>query len=184
MATKNTIFSKICTNPDTFNFMSPLSMHIFYLIRSSGTCIALSFILIFVSEKTLACPLELPAATISIKGHPLAVELAATPDARVCGLSNRVKLPENHGMLFIYPTLGPRTFWMKDTHIPLSIAFLDDSGLILSIQPMTPMQTNERYRSLQPVRYALEVNQSWFAEHGIGVGDSVEMKLPVVIDIR
>ena len=73
---------------------------------------------------------------------------------------------------------------MKDTHIPLSIAFLDDSGLISSIQDMTPMQTDERYRSLQPVRYALEVNQGWFAAHGIGVGDLVEMKLPLVIEIR
>jgi len=146
--------------------------------------IALFFILTFISAKTLACPLELPVATISIKDHSLAVALATTPKARVCGLSNRVKLPENHGMLFIYPTLGPRTFWMKDTHIPLSIAFLDDSGLILSIHQMTPMQTDERYRSSQPVRYALEVNQGWFAENGIGVGDLVEMKLPVVIEIR
>jgi len=164
--------------------MSTSSIHNFYLIRSSGICIALSFILIFISAKTLACPFDLPAATISIKGHTLAVALATTPKARVCGLSNRVKLPANHGMLFIYPALGPRTFWMKDTHIPLSIAFLDDSGLILSIHHMTPMQTAERYRSLQPVRYALEVNQSWFAENGIGVGDIVEMKLPVVIEIR
>ena len=148
------------------------------------TCIALAFILIFVSVKILACPLELPDATLAIKGHMLAVELATTPKARVCGLSNRVKLPENRGMLFIYATPGPRTFWMKDTHIPLSIAFLDDSGLISSIQHMTPMQTDERYRSLQPVRYALEVNQGWFAEHGIGVWDFVEMKLPVVIEIR
>jgi len=140
--------------------------------------------MIFNTAKTLACPFDLPVATISIKGHPLAVELATTPKARVCGLSNRGKLPENHGMLFIYPTLGPRTFWMKDTHIPLSIAFFDDSGLILSIQHMTPVQTNEHYRSLQPVRYALEVNQGWFAEHGIGAGDIVEMKLPVVIEIR
>jgi uncharacterized membrane protein (UPF0127 family) len=132
----------------------------------------------------LACPLELPVATISINGHPLAVELATTPKARVCGLSKRVKLPENHGMLFIYPTIGQRTFWMKDTQIPLSIAFLDDSGQILSIQDMTPMQTNERYHSPQPVRYALEVNQGWFAGHGTGVGDIVEMKLPVVIEIR
>jgi uncharacterized membrane protein (UPF0127 family) len=148
------------------------------------TCIGLAFILIFLSVMTLACPLELPAGTISIKGHSLAVELATTPKARGCGLSNRDKLPGNHGMLFIYPTLGPRTFWMKDTHIPLDIAFLDDSGLILSIQHMTPMQTDERYRSLQSVRYALEVNQGWFAEYGIGVGDIVEMKLPVVIEIR
>jgi hypothetical protein len=148
------------------------------------TCIGLSFILIFVSAKTWACPLELPVATISINGHALAVELATTPKARVCGLSNRVNLPENHGMLFIYPTFGQRTFWMKDTQITLSIAFLDDSGRILSIQHMPPMQTTERYHSPQPVRYALEVNQGWFAIHGIGVGDIVEMKLPVVIEIR
>ena len=146
--------------------------------------IGLFFTLIFISGKTLACPLELPVATISVNGHPLAVELAATPKARVCGLSKRVQLPDNQGMLFIYPDLGQRSFWMKDTQIPLSIAFLDDSGRILSIQDMTPMQTNERYHSLQPVRYALEVNQGWFAAHGIGVGDIVEMNLPVVIEIR
>ena len=73
---------------------------------------------------------------------------------------------------------------MKDTHIPLSIAFFDDSGRILSIQDMTPRQTVERYHSLQPVRYALEVKQGWFVDHGIGVGDIVEMKLPVMIEIR
>jgi uncharacterized membrane protein (UPF0127 family) len=167
-----------------FKSMPRSSILSFYLIRSGGICIALSFILIFISTEILACPLELPAATISIKGHTLAVELATTPKARVCGLSHRVQLPANHGMLFIYPTLGPRTFWMKDTHIPLSISFIDDSGRISSIQHMTPMQTAERYRSLQPVRYVLEVNQGWFAEHGIGVGDIVEMKLPLVIEIR
>ena len=148
------------------------------------TCIGLSLILVFVSVDILACPLELPVATISINGHALVVELATTPKARVCGLSKRVNLPENNGMLFIYPTIGQRTFWMKDTQIPLSIAFLDDSGRILSIQDMTPMQTDERYHSLQPVRYALEVNQGWFAEHETGFGDIVEMKLPVVIEIR
>jgi uncharacterized membrane protein (UPF0127 family) len=148
------------------------------------TCIGLSYILFFVPAKALACPIELPVATISINGHPLTVELATTPKARVCGLSNRVNLPENHGMLFIYPTIGQRTFWMKDTQITLSIAFLDDSGRILSIQHMPPMQTNERYHSPQPVRYALEVNQGWFAAHGTGTGDIVEMKLPVVIEIK
>ncbi len=73
---------------------------------------------------------------------------------------------------------------MKNTFIPLSIAFLDDSGRIISIQSMTPIQTDEHYRSPQPVRYALEVNQGWFDTRGIQVGDVVEMKLPVVIDIK
>ncbi len=148
------------------------------------TGIGLSLILIFVSVKAFACPLELPVATISINGHALTVELATTPKARVCGLSKRPNLPENHGMLFIYPDVGERTFWMKDTQIPLSIAFLDDLGRILSMQDMTPMQTNERYHSLQPVRYALEINRGWFAAHGVGVGDIVEMKLPMIIKIN
>ncbi len=148
------------------------------------TCIGLSFIFLFAPAKALACPLDLPVATISISGHPLAVELATTPKARACGLSKRVNLPENHGMLFVYPTIGHRTFWMKDTHFPLSIAFLDDSGRILDIQHMAPMQTEERYHSSAPVRYALEINQGWFAVHEIGVGDIVEMRLPVVIEIK
>ena len=100
------------------------------------------------------------------------------------GLSGRDTLGRYSGMLFVFDKPCKPSFWMKDTRIPLSIAFLDDSGLILSIHHMVPMQTDERYRSLQPVRYALEVNQDWFADHEIGVGDIVEMKLPVVIEIR
>ena len=95
-------------------YLHLFSIHIFNLIRSGGICIGLAFILIFISVKTLACPLELPVATISIKGYMLIVELATTPTARGCGLSNRVKLPQNKGMLFIYPNLGPRTFWMSE----------------------------------------------------------------------
>ena len=157
-----------------------------FIIRTSKVLIALllSFIVIFSSVKSPACPFELPSGTISVKGHTLVAELATTPAARACGLSKRFKLPENQGMLFIHPTPGPRTFWMKNTHIPLSIAFLDDSGRIVSIQDMTPMQTAERYHSPQPVRYALEVNQGWFDKRGIVVGDVVEMKLPLVVDIK
>jgi len=140
--------------------------------------------LIVPSLKTVACPIELPTTTISIKGHTLAVELATTPTSRVCGLSHRDQLPKNHGMLFVFPDRRPRNFWMKDTSIPLSIAFLDNSGQILSIQDMVPLQTDKQYNSSQPARYALEVNQGWFSRRGIEVGDVVEMKLPVVLDIR
>jgi hypothetical protein len=73
---------------------------------------------------------------------------------------------------------------MKDTKIPLSIAFLDDSGQIFSIQDMTPMQTDKTYPSSRPAGYALEVNQDWFGNNGIKVGDVVEMKLPIVLDVR
>lgn len=146
--------------------------------------IAFLLIVIFCSAEILACPTELPSATISVKGFTLVAELASTPDTRRCGLSNRANLPDNYGMLFIYPNVRSSTFWMKNTFIPLSIAFIDDSKRIVSIQHMTPIQTDERYRSPMPVRYALEVNRGWFERHGISVGDVVEMKLPVVIDIK
>ena len=155
------------------------------MIKSFGTIIVLLLIL-FASPvvKPLACPLELPTATISIKGYTLTVELATTPAARACGMSHRDEVPKNHGMLFIYPDLRPISFWMKDTKVFLSIAFFDDSGRIFSIQDMTPMQTDRTHDSSRPARYALEVNQGWFSKHGIGEGDVVEMQLPVVLDIQ
>ena len=152
-------------------------------LRISGI-IGISFILIALSTRTMACPIELATATVSINGNPLTVELATSPASRGCGLSHRNELPENQGMLFIFSDLRPRNFWMKDTFIPLSIAYLDDSGQIISIQDMVPLQTDPHYPSSHPAAYALEVNQGWFSRHGIGVGDVVEMKLPLVLDIR
>ena len=136
------------------------------------------------SEKTTACPLELPTATILINGQSLVIELAATPTARICGLSQRSELPPDRGMLFIFPDSRPRSFWMKDTYIPLSLAYLDDSGRILSIQDMTPLQVDKHYLSEQPASYALEVNRGWFDRNGIEVGDIVEISLPLVLQIR
>ena len=131
-----------------------------------------------------ACPLELPTAAVSINGHGLIVELAATPQSRACGLSHRSALKENRGMLFIYPRSEPRTFWMKDTRIPLSIAFLDESGIIINIENMLPDQTGIRYHSRLPAAYALEVNQGWFRLHGITAGDRVKMEAVVNIGGR
>lgn len=144
----------------------------------------ISLIWILLSAAAAACPIELPTAVIAVKGHALTVELATTPKARSCGLSHRAELPQNRGMLFIFADRQPRYFWMKDTFIPLSIAYLDAAGKIFSIQDMVPLQTDEQYPSSQPAAYALEVNQGWFRSHGIEVGDVVEMKLPLVLNIR
>ena len=149
----------------------------------NGAVLSLSFILLILPLKAMACPFKLPAATISINGYTLSVELATVPSARHCGLSNREELPKNQGMLFVYPVARPLTFWMKDTHIPLSIAFLDESGKIIDIYKMLPNQSHERYSSSRPAKYALEVNQGWFQALGIEIGDTVEMKLPLVIEI-
>ena len=155
-----------------------------YIIGFREIVLILCIVLHLAAVKTMACPLQLPTSTISIKGKALTVTIASTPAARKCGLSNRSELPEHHGMLFIYPNIRNRIFWMKDTFIPLSIAFLDKSGRIIKIEKMTPMQTEERYHSSQPVKYAIEVNQGWFGTHEIEVGDTVEMKLPIVINIK
>ena len=153
-------------------------------ILTIGTFIGLFMILIIAVPVSPACPIDLPTATIYLKGNPLTVELATTPTSRGCGLSQRHELPQNRGMLFIFADLRPRNFWMKDTFIPLSIAFLDKSGRIFSIQDMVPLQTDQQYPSIQPAAYALEVNQGWFSRHGVAVGDVVEMKLPLVLNIR
>ena len=152
--------------------------------KSFGTIVGLSIILIVSSVRTAACPIELPTTTITIKGYTLTVELATTPSSRSCGLSHRDEMPQNHGMLFVFPELRSHTFWMKDTSIALSIAFLDDTGQIFSIQDMVPLNTEKHYPSVQPASYALEVNQGWFSRHGIDLGDAVKMKLPIEIDIR
>ena len=131
-----------------------------------------------------ACPLELPTTQVTIKSRNLIVEVAATPYARSCGLSHRSSIPEDEGMLFVYPSRRILSFWMKDTEIPLSIAFIDDTGRIVSIQKMAPFQQKERYLSPHPARYALEVNQGWFEKHGIGIGDIVELNIPIPLEVR
>lgn len=128
------------------------------------------------TQKIGACPFELPETTVSINAHRLVVELAETTQARACGLSNRTVLDKDHGMLFVYPRSELITFWMKDTRIPLSIAFLDDSGKIINIEIMAPDQTETRYHSRLPALYALEVNQGWFRMHGIKAGDRVKFE--------
>ncbi len=104
----------------------------------------------------------------------LTVELARTAAERSRGLMFRQELPEDRGMLFIYEEDTASGFWMKDTPIPLSIAFIAADGTILDMQDMEPFSL-ELHRPSEPYRYALEVNQGWFEEHGLAPGDGVEV---------
>jgi hypothetical protein len=168
-----------------FQLIKPVLSGMVKLMRTSFLfSFGLVLFVLIMSAEIMACPLELPTAAMTIKGHSLTVELAATPAARVCGLSQRSELPPDRGMLFIFPDSRPRSFWMKDTFIPLSIAYLDDSGRIFSIQDMVPQQVDKHYPSVQPASYALEVNRGWFRRNGIKVGEIVEINLPLVLDIR
>ena len=155
-----------------------------FLKRFIRIAIAVGLVWVASAEAVFSCPKDLFSTTITVNGHRIVAEVAATPAARRCGLSRRSELAENRGMLFIYPARGILSFWMKDTLIPLSIAFIDDAGRILSIQKMVPFGTEARYRSPGPVRYAIEVNQGWFEAHGVVVGDVVRLELPAGLDIR
>ena len=123
-----------------------------------------------------ACPFELPVWKVDINGQKLKLEVAESLEARQCGLSTRTVLAEDEGMLFIFPRTMPVAFWMHDTTLPLSIAFLDEKRHIVDIQTMTPGETNVLYRSPGPVRYAIELNWDWFIRHTVKVGDFVSIK--------
>lgn len=101
--------------------------------------------------------------------YVIRAEVVDAPETRARGLMYRKSMPANHGMLFVFPDVARQCFWMKNTLIPLSIAFLDDHGAIVNIADMQP-QTEDNHCSERPVRYALEMNQGWFAAKNIRPG--------------
>lgn len=122
---------------------------------------------------TLGCGgKHLPTTTIKVKDISVTVELAVDTETRARGLMHRASMGVDDGMLFVYPETSPRSFWMKDTKIPLSIAFIDPSGEIVKIAEMQPLSTTTT-KSVYPAKYALEMNKGWFEQHGIKKGDRV-----------
>lgn len=104
----------------------------------------------------------------------LTVEIADTADERAVGLMHRESLPENAGMLFAWTEDTSSAFYMKDTLIPLSVAFIDAGGVIIHIEDMQPLDESLHYPP-GPYRYGVEANQGWFAENGIAAGDTVTL---------
>ncbi|MCP4868852.1 MAG: DUF192 domain-containing protein [Proteobacteria bacterium] len=119
----------------------------------------------------------LAVITIVVDGHKVKAEVARTPQEQSRGLMYRRSLGTNAGMIFVYDEPKKLSFWMKNTFVPLSIAFLDADGVIVDIQDMHP-QSEVSHPSKAPALYALEVNQGWFAERGIEVGAKAEFELP------
>jgi len=115
---------------------------------------------------------------IHLDGARVEAEVAANPAERRQGLSGRDRLAPDSGMLFVWPGEGRRVFWMKDTTIPLAIAFMDRHGRILNIAAMEPGRRDRFYPSRGHARFALEVNQGWFRAHGVEPGDRVHFRLP------
>lgn len=116
---------------------------------------------------------SLPTMELTINGHHVTAEVAATTASRTTGLMRRFSLRPDYGMLFVFDEPQPLAFWMKNTYIPLSIAFIAGDGRILNIEDMAP-QTEMTHDSHGPAMYALEMKKGWFAQFGIKAGDRVD----------
>ncbi len=117
-------------------------------------------------------PQKLASIRLQAGIHNISAELAITPEQRGIGLMQRSSMGSNEGMLFVFERPGQQCFWMKNTLIPLSIAFLADDGSVVNIDSMKP-QTLDPHCSEKAVRYALEMNEGWFAKRGIKAGTKV-----------
>ena len=113
--------------------------------------------------------LQLPRIQLQAGMHQMQVQVAATPDQRAIGLMHRAEMPQAEGMLFAFEQATQQCFWMKNTLLPLTAAFIADDGTIVNLADMKP-QTTDAHCSDQPVRWVLEMNQGWFAKRGIKAG--------------
>jgi len=112
---------------------------------------------------------NLPRTTLQAGMHLIQVQLASTPEQRSTGLMFRTDMPPNEGMLFVFDQPAGQCFWMKNTLLPLTAAFVADDGTIVNLADMQP-QSLDSHCSARPVRYVLEMHQGWFAKRGIQAG--------------
>ena len=112
---------------------------------------------------------QMPRLEIVAGFHRIEAEVAATPAHRARGLMHRQTLPANQGMLFVFAQADRHCMWMRNTFLPLSVAFIDETGRILNIEDMKP-QTENNHCAAAPARYALEMNIGWFSRKGLKAG--------------
>ncbi len=115
---------------------------------------------------------QLPLLELFAGMHRIEAEVAATAESRQTGMMLRTSMPSHRGMLFVFPEVAKHCMWMRNTLVPLSVAFLDEKGRILNIEDMQP-RTEDNHCSAGPARYALEMNLGWFRSRGMGAGFSI-----------
>jgi len=113
--------------------------------------------------------LHLPRVGLSAGMHLINAQVAATPEQRAIGLMFRAEMPTSEGMLFVFEQASVQCFWMKNTLLPLTAAFVAEDGTIVNLADMKP-RSLDSHCATQPVRYVLEMNQGWFAKRGIQAG--------------
>ncbi len=126
---------------------------------------------VFAAALFLAAPVlaELPVVELGAGMHVIRAEVAADMASRTQGLMHRKSLPANGGMVFVFGEDAIHCMWMKNTLIPLAVAFIDRAGTIVSISEMQP-HSEQTHCAAEPTRYALEMNKGWFAQRGIRPG--------------
>jgi len=129
------------------------------------------------------CKVNENLRVIKINGERVKVEIADTPSKRAIGLSYRYRLPENHGMLFIFPDEGRREFWMYKCNFDIDIALIDARGIITEIITMEKEPSNRLPDSLKvylsessQIKFAIEISRGWFKEHNIQIGTELDLK--------
>ena len=113
--------------------------------------------------------MNLPRVKLTAGMHVIDAQVAATNEQRMTGLMHRQEMPQHEGMLFVFDYHSQQCFWMKNTLLPLAVAFVADDGTIVNIEEMKP-QSLDSHCSMKPVRYVLEMNKGWFAKKGIAAG--------------
>lgn len=112
---------------------------------------------------------SMPSIELTAGFHRIEAEVAAQDRHRQIGLMNRQSMPSQRGMLFVFPQANTHCMWMRNTLIPLSVAFIDEEGRIINIEDMQP-HSEENHCARRPARYALEMNRGWFSQRGIVAG--------------
>ncbi len=133
------------------------------------TSLALAAVLLAAAAQAQTPQTDLPRVKLSAGMHVIDAQVASTDEQRMTGLMYRKAMPQHEGMLFVFEYPSQQCFWMKNTLLPLSVAFVADDGTIVNIDEMKP-QTLDSHCSEKPVRYVLEMNQGWFSKKGIRPG--------------
>ena len=115
---------------------------------------------------------QAPVVQLNAGMHLIRAEVAADYATRMTGLMHRAAMPSNAGMLFIFDEATTHCMWMKNTLLPLSVAFIDERGAIINVEDMAP-QTEDSHCASRPARYALEMNRGWFAARGLKPGSRI-----------
>ncbi|OPY05917.1 MAG: hypothetical protein A4E67_01722 [Syntrophaceae bacterium PtaB.Bin038] len=147
--------------------------------RISAFLLAVTIAASFALAQGIACAKDPQAPRLKkilVGDTPLWVEVADTLEKQERGLMFRRSLPDNEGMLFIYKEPIEMSFWMRNTFLPLDIAFIGADGRILNIHQARPLDDSVLYRSAGAAKYVIETNQGWFSRHGIGPGDRVTLR--------